>query len=225
MTPERGRPRPPVAPGVSPGAEPDVSSKTEPTSIPQHRGWHDRGYLPHFDGKAVIQSITYRLADSLPIPVLLRMEKEIAHMEDEERSRLLRRRIDAWLDTGHGSCLLSRPEAAEVVVDAWHFFDRQRYDLEAWVVMPNHVHLMVRVREEHPLSEIIHSWKSFTAKRIAHLTKTTGTIWQAEYWDRFVRDAEHFDRVMTYIHDNPVRAGLATTAGDWKWSSAYRGGR
>ena len=99
--------------------------------------------------------------------------------------------------------------------------------------MPNHVHLLVKSYDEHPLSEIVHSWKSFTSHEIKKILRkeressssyTGGTpvlpaVWQIEYWDRFVRDSVHFNRAIRYIHENPVKAGLCREVEEWGYSS------
>lgn len=100
-----------------------------------HKEWYSRGYLPHFDHPGLIQMITYRLADALPASVLARLEKE------EKDARERRKRIEAYLDAGHGSCSLKHPKVARLVEDAFLHFDAQRYKLLEWVVMPNHVHV------------------------------------------------------------------------------------
>lgn len=75
--------------------------------------------------------ITYRLADSLPSDVAQRLANDL---EDERGESFYRKRIEAVLDAGHGECVLGRPEIAQIVIDAWQYFDGQRYDLHAWVV-------------------------------------------------------------------------------------------
>jgi REP element-mobilizing transposase RayT len=176
--------------------------------------------LPHFDAARVIQSITYRLADSLPADVLRHIESELQDEPDEQRQTQLRRRVERFLDSGHGACVLRRPEIAQLVIDAWRHFDGQRYHLHAWVVMPNHVHVVCEPLEGHTLSSIINSWKSFTAVHINRLMGRTGSLWMEDYWDRYIRDADHYERVIAYVLDNPVKAGLAAERKAWPWSSA-----
>ena len=194
-----------------------------------HRGWYSRGYLPHCDHPGLLQSITYRLADSLPAMAVERMDAELGSLPPQQRVRERRRRIEEWLDAGHGCCVLRWPEAAGCVVENWQHFAGERYDLIAWVVMPNHVHLLVRVYEGVPLGKVVQSWKSYTGKKIrgmmedgragARRAQEDG-VWMREYWDRYIRDEDHFDAVVRYIHDNPVKAGLVAEAEDWPWSSA-----
>ena len=217
MNTERGRPRPHWPPDVH------VRGVSVPNKIPAHHGWHERGYLPHCDVPHVIQSITYRLADSLPKEALARMEAEVQSGSlEEECSLILRRRIDAWLDGGHGACLLRQPDVARMIIDNWRHFDPERYRLEAFVVMPNHVHVLIAMKPEVSLSDIVRSWKTYSAKQIARITGWEGTVWQADYWDRYMRDAEHYHRAVAYIHANPVKAGLAKVETEWAWSSVAR---
>jgi putative transposase len=210
----------------------------------QHRGWYSRGYLPHFDSPHVIQHITYRLADSIPRAVLVEMQSEIERSvrDDEKRKAEMRRRIEAYLDAGHGSCVLQIPEIAAVVEDTWLRFDDERYRLFEWVVMPNHGHVLIEQFENVPLGKILLSWKNYTARFINEYLSRTGVqraqvqqfqthhpqwaskvksqVWQREYWDRFIRNDRHFEAVRNYIIMNPVKAGLAVRPEDWPWGSA-----
>ena len=190
-----------------------------------HRGWHSRGYLPHFDAGGVFQFVTYRLGDSLPASVVARLDDALADLPEDERALQRRIRIDDHLDQGRGCCCLRQPECAQVVCDAWQHFAGARYDLCAWVVMPNHVHVLIRAYEGYPLPEVVRSWKHFTAMRINRLRGSHGHFWQNDHWDRFIRDEAHFARTVAYIHENPVKAGLVATTEAWRWSSAgFSGG-
>jgi REP element-mobilizing transposase RayT len=131
--------------------------------------------------------------------------------------------IDRFLDAGHGACILRRPEVAQLVIDAWRHFDGDRYLLHAWVVMPNHVHVLCETRSGHPIPAIVNSWKTFTARQINRLLGRSGSVWLEDYWDRYIRDADHFERVVAYIHDNPVKVGLVAEREAWPWSSAWHG--
>lgn len=86
--------------------------------------------------------------------------------------------------------------------------------------MPNHVHVLVETRMGFPLAEVVHSWKSFTSHEANRVLHRIGTLWQREYLDCFVRNAEHYENVIAYIEENPVKAGLAKVKTDWSWSSA-----
>ncbi len=98
-------------------------------------------------------------------------------------------------------------------------FDGGRYHLQAWVVMPNHVHALVTPNEAFTLSSILHSWKSYTAKRANQLLGRAGEFWQAEYFDRAIRDERHFEKAVAYIETNPVKAHLCRQAEGWRFGS------
>ena len=187
------------------------------------RGWHSRGYLPHFESSVVIQSVTYRLADALPKEVIERFRQELEGHENDDQE--LRQRIEAWQDAGHGSCALRASAHARIVIEAWQHFDSSRCNLHAWVVMPNHVHLLVQMIPPHTLSDAVESWKRFTATRINQLMARSGRFWQEDYWDRYIHDDNHYRATVAYIHDNPVKAGLVVRAEDWPGSSAASGAR
>jgi putative DNA methylase len=98
-------------------------------------------------------------------------------------------------------------------------FDQDRYMLIAWCVMPNHVHVMIEMMRGFPLSNIMHSWKSFSAKEANKILNRNGEFWMSEYFDRFIRDERHFYAAKTYILNNPVKAGLCEKPEQWKFSS------
>ena len=259
--------------------------------------WHSRGYLPHYDGEEAIQHVTFHLSDSLPKEVVFRLEEELKVVPPEKQDEERRKKVEDWIDAGLGSCVLREPYIAQMVEDALLFFDAQRYRLIAWVVMPNHVHVLFQALQGWTVSEIVASWKKFTARKInEYLRKTSfpgnanlqigalrksgnanlqigavhsaalesgapgpgnanlqigasdkagnanlpigglntatqesgvpsggpgaSRIWHREYWDRYIRDNNHFKQAVEYIHQNPVKAGLAAKAEDWPWSSA-----
>ena len=104
--------------------------------------------------------------------------------------------------------------------------DLVRYRLLAWVVMPNHVHVLFQPVNGWTLARIVASWKTYTGRQLAllyrHMPASSHArcVWQREYWDRFMRDELHFQVTKSYIHDNPVKAGLVARAEEWEWSSA-----
>jgi REP element-mobilizing transposase RayT len=179
------------------------------------RGCRSRGYLPHFDAPGVRQMITYRLADAMPSSRRHEWEALLT-IEDEREKRI---KIESYLDAGHGECHLRQPEIASLVQENLLHFDGTRYRLLAWVVMPNHVHALIETSQT-PLAEILHGWKSYTGKAANGLLKRTGDFWQAEYFDRYIRDEEHFRKAVRYIENNPVKAGLAKSPEKWIFGSA-----
>jgi REP element-mobilizing transposase RayT len=193
--------------------------------LPKHPdapgGWHSRGYLPHFDGGEIPQFITFRLADSMPQKLLDRWREELASEENVNADASLRKRIELYLDQGYGACYLKDPRIAESVQDSFLFFDGERYKLTAWVIMPNHAHMLLTPCEGHELSAILHSLKSYTANEANNLLRRKGQFWQPESFDRYVRDANHFAKVIAYIENNPVKARLCEKPEDWPFSSAW----
>jgi REP element-mobilizing transposase RayT len=184
-------------------------------------GWHSRGYLPHFDGRALPQFITIHLAGSIPTKVIRSWRQELKSLKYEQERILLQRRIDLYLDQGYGDAFLKVPEVARMVQNALLKFDGVRYQLFSWVVMPNHVHCLMTRFEENELSDILHSIKSFTAHEPNNLLYRQGQFWIEEYFDRYIRNQEHFERTVKYIENNPVKAGLCRTPEHWPYSSAW----
>ena len=191
-----------------------------------HKDWNSRGYLPHLDKPSMIQSITFRLADSIPTEVLTAWKTELAltgsEAADDPRCAELRERIERYADQGHGACWLRDERVAKQVENALMYFDGERYRLLAWSVMPNHVHALIETLPGFPLGDIVHSWKSFTAKQANKLLDRAGEFWMPDYFDRYIRDEKHLAAVTDYIEQNPMKAGLVRSAGDWRWSSASK---
>ena len=188
------------------------------------RGWYSRGYLPHYDNPETIQFVTFRLADSLPQSKLEEIESELLESSPQKLDAERRKKIETWLDAGMGCCALGQPALASLMQESLLKWDGDRYRLFAWCVMPNHVHVMLETTTA--LSKIVQSWKSFTGRWAMEQNTelrlgVPGTaLWMREYWDRFIRDTDHFDKARAYIEQNPVAAGLCQRASDWPWSSA-----
>ena len=183
-------------------------------------GWHSRGHLPHFDGGELAQFITFRLHDALPGSVLARWKEELKHEKPGEVEAIMRRRVEAYLDQGHGNCYLKESEVANMVQNALLFHDQIKYRLSAWTIMPNHVHLLCTPMTGHSLAEIMHSLKSYTSNEANRMLSREGRFWQKEYFDRYIRNASHFAKVVAYIENNPVKARLCEKAEDWPFGSA-----
>ncbi len=175
--------------------------------------------LPHWQQGETTCFVTWRTADSLPHEKVVQLETEKeAFLQNnpepwsEETSAAYHQkftdRIEQWLDAGAGACLLKEPALHNLVVDAIKHFDGDRYVLHEAVVMPNHVHVLFSPLGDHSLSDILHSWKSFTGKAINKAKGLEGSFWQGDYYDRLVRSQKHFDRVEDYIRKNPEQAAL-----------------
>jgi len=223
VTPKPGRRKPPHNPAVRDliRAKRGSSKPLEAEAINAgFLGWHENGYLPHRDEPNLVQFVTYRLEDAFPQE--LRQEWEfLLKIENDRRRRI---EMEAYLDRGRGNCYLRRPEVAKIVEDSLLCFHDNRYDLRAWIIMPNHVHFLIQVWQV-PLSKLVDSCKTFTSREANKVIGRHGGLWQKGYWDTYVRNGEHELRARRYIENNPVKAGLVSFAKDWPWSSArYRDG-
>ena len=181
---------------------------------------HSRGYLPHFDVYETTQFVTFRLADSMPQDLLAQWKKELESGSITDVD--LRKRIEHYLDSGYGSCALRDHRIASLLRETLLKWNGERYELLAWVIMPNHVHILIRLLGRNLLSEIMHSIKSYTAHRSNNILGRTGRFWSVESFDRYIRNADHFCNTVKYIEENPVKAGLCREAADWEFSSAYK---
>jgi len=211
--PPDSRPASPLLSGINKPQHPKLEIK-------------DRDDLSHRSQEAATYFVTYGLADSLPKHVLAQIEQEchvlikktssVDECTSEEKrhlTQLTSERIEEYLDQGTGQCWLRNPDVAKCVVEAFHHFDADRYRLCAYCVMPNHVHVVLRPLPQHDLSDILQSWKSFTARAANKLLGESGTFWQRDYFDRRVRNEEHYRQLVKYILENPSKAKLK----DWPW--------
>jgi putative DNA methylase len=128
-------------------------------------------------------------------------------------------KIEDYLDRGLGACPLREARAASIVEENWLHGDSQQYRLLAWVIMPNHVHLLVEVWQT-PMVDLIKGWKGYSARQVNRVLGRRGKLWQDKYWDRYIRDEAHFRKVVHYIESNPVKAGLVKSPERWPFSSA-----
>jgi len=186
------------------------------------KGWYSRGYLPHYDGGSVTQFVTCRLYDSLPQKVLERFRMELEAKDVEDIDREVMKLIEKFLDSGYGECFLKRRKVAEIVKNSLLKFDGERYKLIAWVIMPNHIHVLLKPLNDFELSKILQSFKSFTAQEANKILDRSGKFWMREYFDRYIRDSEHFEKAFRYIENNPVKAGFCDKPEEWEFSSAYK---
>ena len=176
------------------------------------KGWHSRGYLPHFDLPEVPQHVVFRTAGALP--------KEISAALVGNESDAISA-FDAWLDGGAGDGPLFEPKRAEIVADSLRFFDDSRYRLHAWCVMPNHVHVVVTMLAGFRLGDSVRSWKAFSAAKINRANGLSGPFWARDYFDRYMRDETDFAQTVGYVERNPVLARLVEAPEEWRWSSAH----
>lgn len=197
-----------------------------------------RRNLPHIQPPGGTFFVTFRLAESIPAnvlamlheetePILAELERMPASPERAERLHLEERRFfgkwDAVLDQGKGPDWLRNPEIAKLVADAMHFFNGKRYDLLAFCIMSNHVHIvftpLLKTEDEYyPLAQIMHTMKGYTAGRANQLLDRSGAFWLHESYDHFARDEAELERIIAYVVNNPVKAGLVSEWQAWPWT-------
>ena len=187
-------------------------------------------HLPHWRQKGATYFVTFRLADSLPQSALqelrqLREDLMRRHFPKgglevdetamkkhrlawENVSHAMMAATEKWLDQGLGSCVLKSAEARKIVVDSLMEFDDIDYELGAFVVMPNHVHAIMRPFDDHAPEKILQRHKQWTSRQVNKRTGNSGSLWQQESYDRIIRDSEHLWRVLQYIGKNPSKAGI-----------------
>ncbi|MFN3532503.1 MAG: transposase, partial [Candidatus Brocadia sp.] len=145
----------------------------------------------------------------LPLSVLATLET-LSEDERREYYRLFSKRIEELLDAGYGSCILKDERVSRIIADALLHFNNIRYVLDAWVIVPNHVHVLVKPLGDFDISQILHTWKSFTANEINKIIGKKGQLWMHESYDHIVRNETAFKAIRNYIIQNPVKAGGIT---------------
>lgn len=182
-----------------------------------------KGTLPHWRQEGAVYFVTFRLADALPADRWKKWIKEKEkwlqeHPEPRDEAtrceyyRLFPDRLQQWMDAGYGSCLLADLESKSLVENALRKFDNERYRLHEFVVMSNHVHALVSPLGGNLLSDILHSWKSYTASELNRLNDAKGAVWQKESFDHIVRNEKQMDRIRKYIQDHPKNSGKDAAA-------------
>lgn len=197
-----------------------------------------RRNLPHIQPPGATFFITCRLTGSIPRQVLLQLheefeaiQSELERMPDspERNKRFYREKLlffgkwDAALAAGTGSDYLRNPAVAHLVADSIHNFDNQRYRLICYCIMPNHIHFLLRPMPKaemdyYSLAQINHSLKGYTAVKANKLLDRSGKFWQHESFDHFARNEAESQRIVSYILNNPVKAGLVKEWREWPFS-------
>ncbi len=197
------------------------------TPVPPDAKMRYGAYLPHLTCSNGIYAVTFRLADSLPQSVVVAWRRErdeiiakaiaegkaLSKAEDDRLKQIFSERIESYLDAGAGECWMKDPVIADLVENALKYFDQQRYNLFGWCVMPNHVHVVVQPYPAYELSDIEHSWKSYTAHEANKRLRRSGVFWQPEPYDHLIRDEEDLNHAIEYILANPKASGLY----NWRW--------
>ena len=169
-----------------------------------------RGDLPHWEQDGKLYFVTFRLADSLPAEIVLLKLQEYNQLRDacqsteETHLRVLKDTIDKYLDSGVGKCWLKDLSIREQVIKTLHESDGSDYDLIQYVIMPNHLHLILRTALGKSLKNIIGNIKRKSTYRINRLIGKSVTLWQREYYDYLIRNIQELDILREYIRENPT---------------------
>lgn len=190
--------------------------------------YNSRNY-PHWELQSVLYHICFRLADSVPMEMQRRWIEERKQIQgtclkeqrtltEDEMKRLqylYSDRIERYLDSGYGSCILQRPQAAEIVRGSLEYNNRIKYLLHAWCIMPNHVHVVFQILAEHTLSKILQGWKSFTSHTINKYLGIQGQLWQSDCYNHIIRSEKEYYQQIRYVWNNPLKAGHPKW--EWRW--------
>lgn len=190
------------------------------------KGHHNRRYIPHRDGGGALQSITFHLADSVPKKVIETWKSKL-HKELYSSDYTIKMKADQKLlnliakyeDSGKGCCLLEDLVNATIIQDKLLQGHSEGYMLIACCIMPNHVHVLIRQNDGNSHSAIVQNWKGRTARLVNQANNSSGVLWAKDYFDRAIRDGDHFLNTLSYINRNPVKANLVQEPNDWLYSS------
>lgn len=209
-----------------------------------HKKEFYRRHLPHWQPRDAVFFVTFRLKNSLPVEVIKSLKEErerikstiavLPDSEQEGRNYLEERRYfgkwDAYLDKAEfGPRWLAQPEIADIVKEAMQYRDGKVFDLHAFSIMSNHVHVVfelgksdcqsdLRHIDPQPLHKIMQSLKRHTARQANLILGREGAFWQDEGYDHVIRDNDEYLRIVNYVLENPVKAGLVTEWEDWQWT-------
>ena len=194
--------------------------------------------LPHFQPEGAIFSVTFRLAFSLPHTIKEKLKQEKKefdrvsssltgselHVYISDFERKYFEEFDDFLDKYSKSpTWLSIEIVSKEVAASIHFLENRLYDLHAYCIMPNHVHMIFRPlkyqnEEFHSLSRIMYSLKRYTASSCNKLLRRKGHFWHHENYDHFIRDDKDLAFQINYLFHNPVKARLVDEAQKWKYT-------
>lgn len=199
---------------------------------------YHRRNLPHLQPLGGTFFVTYNLAEAIPKRILdkWRHEYEIqkkliiqtSAQVEKDLDTLHKRNFverDKFLDLSkEANTDLNNQELVQIVVDSINFWDGKKIDLICYCLMSNQVHLVFRLLDKTEtntpkyLEEIMHSIKQFSAKKCNAILNRKGDFWQHESYDRLIRNDEELFRILLYVINNPVKAGLCKNPFDWKWT-------
>lgn len=178
-----------------------------------------RRILPHWSQDGCTYFVTFRLADSVAAPLWKKWKEERAawltkHPKpwdsdtQKDYNSKFPARMELWMDAGYGSCALQEPALRELVEKAIHHFDGQHFTLGDYVLMPNHVHVLVTPHAGHPLAKILTGWKRVSGHAILSANGGAKPFWMEEDFDHAVRSERQLSHFQSYIEENPRKAKL-----------------
>ena len=175
--------------------------------------------IPHWNQDDKYNFITFRLGDSIPREELKfhnsareywlkthpRPWDKKAEIEYHKR---FSKRIEEWSDKGLGSCILRFQEVSSIVESTMKYRDGTIYELTDYVIMPNHIHVLVKMTDDVKVESILQEWKSVSSHRIRKLLGANWCGWMKNYHDRMIRNEEHLNNVISYIYSNYIHGGV-----------------
>ncbi len=180
----------------------------------QHKRTYKHHNLPHWDYPERLQYITYRLWDSLPKYQLKEILEKAAIVPKERRRSYMGHLVEEWVHNGSGCGILTADDVFPIILENWFYHHKKAYDILEWVIMPNHVHLLINQYYGYALKDVVESWKSFTSRRImetasykqavANNPDFVDSVWYPNYFDRMIRGSNHKANTRQYILNNPV---------------------
>jgi REP element-mobilizing transposase RayT len=204
-----------------------------------------RRHLPHWQPNGADYFITFRLAGTLPKEGIMKLKNlrkrlqiknekknrgsdELSDLQIEKQHKIFKK-YEQLLDGAEtGPTWLSKQNIADIIKESLHYRDQHEYDLYAYCIMPNHVHLVFQLlnkmdkqsdknvqKTEYPVTKILQNLKWYTALKANERLKRKGAFWQSESYDHVIRDADELEGIIGYALNNPVKAGLVKHWKDW----------
>jgi REP element-mobilizing transposase RayT len=183
-----------------------------------------RKILPHWTQDGCTYFVTFRLADSVAAPVWKKWREDRTiwlegnpkpwdTLTQKDYNERFPAQMERWLDAGYGTCALQEHSLREVVTKSMHHFDGQRFILGDYVIMPNHIHVLITPLKGHELEDILAGWKRVSGHAILKLTGGPKPFWMSEDFDHVVRSERQLLHFQNYIAENPSKAKLCP--GSW----------
>ena len=186
-------------------------------TVTEKPGWHTRGYHPHYESNTLVQHVVFRTLGSIPPEMMAQTNM----LTPTEKSKML----DIWLDQGAAGRIFANLNCAAIMENCLRFFDQDRYDLQAWCVMPTHVHVLLVTDPDVRIGQCVHSWKQAATRKLKECLNQAGPFFAKDYFDRYCRSLKQSEATIAYIEANPVKAGLCANPSQWPWSSAFARGQ